>query len=139
MGSIEWMYIMIYDHWLDCNYSNVNKNEKNVLPTRMNIKITLYLTRRRQTFINIDQCSWKIYLSCFASVIDKSDYFVKQLHDPDGFHFDWWTDCLLSWLMIDRHWTVLIIQSNMSYRAPLYSKLLSIKESLTVPIEEYSI
>ena len=121
-----WQLIRLY-------YSNVNKNEKNVLSTHRNINTTLYLTRRRQTFINIDQFSWKIYLCCFASVIDTGDYFVKHLHDPDGFYFDWWNDWLLSRLMIDRHWTVLIIQS------PLYSKLLSIKGSFTVPIEEYSI
>jgi hypothetical protein len=76
-------------------YANVNKNEKNVLPTHSNINTTLYLSRRRQTFINIDQFSWKIYLSCFASVIDKGDYFVKHLHDPNGFLF--W---LMEWLII---------------------------------------
>jgi hypothetical protein len=83
-----------------------------VPPINRNIHTTMYLTRHRQAIINIEQFSWKIELSCCASVIDTGDYFSKHWHDPNGFYFDWWNDWIFSWLLIERHWTVLLIESN---------------------------
>jgi hypothetical protein len=44
--------------------------------------------------------------------LTKVTFFFKHLHHHNGFYFDWWNDWLLSWLLIDRHWTVSLIQSN---------------------------